>query len=165
MKNLLRIMVLASCITSTISIVADYWKCQDDETHYVSKNAALKSEGCTNPQKCHEECESVFVEKRGLLGHGGIAGTGIGQARGHSTRKCKEVCEPSGKGTEQEAEIQKSDEGSAKATSEKSGKNCRQECHTEFEENPGLLGHGGIAGTGIGQARGRAREVCEEVCD
>lgn len=164
MKNLLRTIMLGSCITLTVSIVADYWKCPDDETHYISKNAALKSEGCTNPQKCHEECETVFVEKPGLLGHGGIAGTGIGQARGHSMKKCREVCEPS-EGTEKEAETPKADEGSVEASAKKAGKNCRRECHTEFEENPGLLGHGGIAGTGIGQARGRAREVCEEVCD
>lgn len=42
---------------------------------------------------------------------------------------------------------------------------CRQECHNEFVEDPGLFGHGGIAGIGIGKHRGYPSRVCNEVCD
>lgn len=55
--------------------VAVYWTCPDDSTKYSSRKKALKN--CAAPQKWAERA----YKKGGLLGHGGIAGTGFGKER------------------------------------------------------------------------------------
>lgn len=119
MKKLLNSALIAVLLAfgSTAFAANAYWTCPNDSTKYSSRKKALKK--CADPQKW----EKRFQEKRGLLGGGGIAGTGVGKRRGRAVYMPVE------------------DDGSSVTTQE------------TVVEDRGILGHGGIAGTGIGKRR------------
>lgn len=117
MKTLFKSLLATLLLAFGSAAVATYWTCPDDSTKYRSKKKALKE--CNAPQKW----EKRFQERRGLLGGGGIAGTGVGKKRGRAV------------------DMPVEDNGSSATTQE------------QVVEDKGILGHGGIAGTGIGQKR------------